>query len=82
MRDRPGRDGVVAALTAESGVRIARTRDADSDVDGIVRAVCRIPDGLVLLLRVLRAVEHDSTPVNALENLLWESDIGSTEPDR
>jgi hypothetical protein len=72
MRDRLGRDRVAAALARESGVRIPRARDPDSDVEGIVLAAGRIPDGLSSLVRVLRTIERDSTPLNNLENMVRE----------
>jgi nucleoside phosphorylase len=70
MREQDGRDQVVSALTAASGARIARSRDAYRDVDSIVRSLSRLPGGLVSLVRVLRGIEDDSIPLRQLVILL------------
>jgi nucleoside phosphorylase len=68
MRERAGRDRVVATLPDAS--RIPRQRDAYHDVRAMVEVLGRSADGLTLLLAALREIEGDSRPVRRLASLL------------
>jgi nucleoside phosphorylase len=76
MRDRTGRDQVVAALPAPYRTRLTRCRTASADVAALVRDLCEIPSGLLALYQVLFDIERASAPVRRFGALVVEA------PDR
>jgi len=70
IRERAGRDRIVATLPDFLRHQIPRGASAYQDVCGVVDALARHAGGLDLLLDALRVVEGDSLPVRRVAHML------------
>ena len=70
MKERAGRDRIVAKLPESIRYRIPRAPSAYRDVSGLVDFLIRNDGGLELLLAVLQTIEGDSLPVQGVARML------------
>jgi hypothetical protein len=67
-----GRDQMIGALPRQTANAIPRHTETRFDVWGIVRTCLEYPDGLTVLVELLRAFEGDSEPMRRVDAIVSE----------